>query len=96
MCASMRMLHENATAFTAAHNIYNYGGAENTEREREIAYPKYDPHNMRRGALQGQHRRIVGSKGNQSPNLAANTSVPSCLDQLHRTALESAPFRWKV
>lgn len=51
---------------------------------------------MRRGALKGQHRRTVDSKGHRSPNLAANTSVTSRLDQLHRAALEIALFRWKV
>ena len=96
MCASMRMLHE-MSLHSLPHIIYIIEVVQKyRERERKIAYPKYDPHNMRRGALNGQHRRIVDSKGNQSPNLAANTSVTSRLDQLHHTALESAPFRWKV
>lgn len=96
MCASMRMLHE-MSLHSLPHIIYIIEVVqEYREREREMAYPKYDPHNMRRGALQGQHRRIMDSRGHRSPNLAANTSVTSCLDQLHRAALESAPFRWKV
>ena len=87
MCVSMRMLHE-MSLHSLPHIIYIIEVVqEYREQEREIAY---------RGALKGQHRRIVDSEGHKSPNLAANTSVPSCLDQLHRAALEIAPFRWKV
>ena len=34
---------------------------------REMHNPKYDPHNMRRGALNGKHGRIVDRKGHLSP-----------------------------